>query len=585
MIRTSWRAMVWMALVALSVPLAARAQDDGFVSIFDGKTLEKWDGNPDFWSVEDGCITGTTTKDKPTKGNTFIIWRGGEIADFELTLDYKIVGGNSGIQYRSFEVPNEKWVIGGYQGDFEAGDKYSGILYGERYRGILADRGQKTVLKKVDGKFKVEVTGSVGDTKEIQSKIKKEDWNSYRIVAKGNHFQHFINNVATIDCTDEDSEARAKGVLALQLHAGPPMKVQFKNIKLKQAKSEGGAKSASAAPAALPSLRTALAASVVGQASPKKKALLLAGNPSHGFGAHDHLAGCTLLAKLINASGLPVEATVHSLKNSGWPKPEVIAAANTILIYADGGGGHPFNAHLDELAERTAKGTGIVCIHYGVETTIGKPGQAFLDWTGGFFEPNYSVNPHWTAYYRQLPKHPTTNGVKPFSTHDEWYYHMRFREKMEGVTPILTDLPPLSTIVVVDKDGNVVMEEKDGKKVPKLSRPENAHNNNPHVRKTILEDKTPQHMAWATQRPDGGRGFGCSGGHDHWNWGNPQFRKLILNAIVWTSGADVPTDGVPAGVVTVDDLLQNHDEPIPADFDEKQRPRIQALLDQFNATK
>ena len=567
--RKSWLSFVvaGLATIGLWSVSAHAADDDGWQTIFDGKTLDGWDGNPDFWSVQDGCITGQTTADKPTKGNTFIIWRKGETADFELKLDYKIIGGNSGIQYRSFEVPNEKWVIGGYQGDFEAGDTYSGILYGERFRGILCNRGQKTVLKKNDGKFAVEVVGSVGDTKEIQSKIKKEDWNSYRIVSKGFHFQHFINDVPTADCTDEDDARREKGVLALQLHAGPPMKVQFRNIKLKPLKG----KDAATGGAGEDKVSTG-----------KKKALLLAGNPSHGFGAHDHLSGCSLLAKLLNESGL-VEAKVHSLKNDGWPKPEAIEAANTIVIYSDGGGGHPFNAHLEELAARTAKGTGIVCIHYGVETTIGKPGEAFIDWTGGYFEPNYSVNPHWQAYYRQLPKHPTTNGVKPFSTHDEWYYNMRFRDGMKGVTPILTDLPPASTLVVVDKDGNIVMEEKDGKKVPKLSRPENAHNNNPHARKAVLEDKSPQHTAWATQRPDGGRGFGCSGGHDHWNWGNPQFRKLILNAIVWTSGTDVPTNGVPAGTVTVDDLLQNHDEPIPADFNEKQRPRIQTLLDEWNA--
>ena len=573
--RRSWLSFVLAGLAAIGSwsTLAVAADDDGWQTIFDGKTLDGWDGNPDFWRVEDGAITGQTTADKPTKGNTFIIWRKGETTDFELKLEYKILAtndkgfANSGIQYRSFELPNNKWVIGGYQADFEAGDTYSGILYGEQFRGILCNRGQKTVLKKTDGKFAVEVVGSVGDTKEIQSKIKKEDWNTYRIVAKGFHFQHFINDVATADCTDEDDARRAKGVLALQLHAGPPMKVQFRNIKIKQAKSKDSASGAAGEDKV---------------SSAKKKALLLAGNPSHGFGAHDHLSGCSLLAKLLNESGL-VEAKVHSLKNDGWPKPEVIAAANTIVIYSDGGGGHPFNAHLEELAARTAKGTGIVCIHYGVETTIGQPGQAFIDWTGGYFEPNYSVNPHWTAYYRQLPKHPTTNGVKPFSTHDEWYYHMRFREKMEGVTPILTDLPPASTLVVLDKDGKIVMEEKDGKKVPKLSRPENAHNNNPHARKAVLEDKEPQHMAWATQRPDGGRGFGCSGGHDHWNWGNPQFRKLILNAIVWTAGVDVPTDGVPAGKVTLEDLLQNHDEPIPADFNEKQRPRIQALLDEWNA--
>lgn len=536
-----WFSFVLAGLAAVGVCFVttARAADaDGWQTIFDGKTLDGWDGNPDFWRVEDGTITGQTTADKPTKGNTFIIWRKGETADFELKLEYKIIGGNSGIQYRSFEVPDNKWVIGGYQADFEAGDTYSGINYGERFRGILALRGQKTV---VGSDHKPKVVETFGDTKEIQTKIKKEDWNSYHVTAKGFTFTHKINDVTTSICTDEDTEQRrAKGLLALQLHAGPPMKVQFRNIKIKHLKSEGTASTSGS--------------------SGKKKALLLAGNPSHGFGAHDHLSGCSLLAKLLNDSGL-VEAKVHSLKNSGWPKPEELAAANTIVIYSDGGGGHPFNAHLDELASLTAKGTGIVCIHYGVEVPKGPSGEKFLDWTGGYFEPHWSVNPHWTAYYRQLPKHPTTSGVKPFSTNDEWYYHMRFREKLKGVTPILTDLPPKES----------------------LSRPDGPHSGNPDVRKAVLEDKEPQHMAWATQRADGGRGFGCSGGHVHWNWGNDQFRKLILNAIVWTAGADVPADGVPAGKVTIDDLLQNHDEPIPADFNEKQRPGIQALLDEWNS--
>jgi hypothetical protein len=537
MVRFAARFRLWAAAVAvlLSLPVLATADDDeGFQSIFDGKSLEKWDGNPDFWRVEDGAITGQTTADKPTKGNTFIIWRGGELADFELKLEYRIIGGNSGIQYRSFEVPDNKWVIGGYQGDFEAGETYSGILYGERFRGILCNRGQKTVLKQKDGKFTVEVTGSVGDSKEIQSKIRKEDWNSYHIVAKGFHFQHFINGVATADCTDEDEARRASGLLALQLHAGPPMKVQFRNIRIKHLKPQAAADAGTA----------------------KKKVLLLAGNRSHGFGAHDHLSGCSLLARLLNESGLPVEATVHSLQQHGWPKPEALAAANSIIIYSDGGGGHPFNAHLAELDELTKKGTGIVCIHYGVEVPKGASGDAFLNWTGGYFETNWSVNPHWVANYSALPDHAVARGVKPFSTNDEWYYHMRFREGLEGVTPILTALPPEET----------------------LKRPDGPHSGNPAVREAI-RNKQPQHMAWARQRPDGGRGFGCTGGHNHWNWGNNQFRRLILNAIVWTSGLDVPVEGVPAGVVTIEDLLQNHDEPIPEDFN---KARYQAMLDEWN---
>ncbi len=527
--------MGWMALLAAIATLGTigttHAQD-GWTSIFDGKTLDKWDGNPEFWRVEDGTITGETTEAKKTNGNTFIIWRGGEPADFELKAEYKIVNGNSGIQYRSFEVPDAKWVIGGYQADFEAGDQFSGINYGERFRSVLAFRGEKTII---GDDHKPKVVEKFGDSKEIQTKIKKEDWNEYHIIAKGFTFEHRINGVLTSVVIDEDkAERRAKGLLALQLHAGPAMKVQFRNIKLKQLKSDG---------------TTGI--------SPKKKALLLAGNPSHGFGAHDHLSGCTLLAKLLNQSGLPIEAEVHSLKTDGWPSPEKLASANTIVIYSDGGTGHPFNAHLDELASLADKGVGIVCIHYGVETTAGKSGDSFLNWIGGFFEPHWSVNPHWVANYTKLPVHQTTRGVKPFSTNDEWYYHMRFREKMDGVTAILTDLPPAES----------------------LSRADGPHSGNPEVRKAVLERKEPQHMAWARERPDGGRGFGTSGGHVHWNWGNNQFRKLVLNAIVWTAGLDVPADGVPAGYVTVEDLLQNHDEPIPADFN---KAAIQAMLDQWN---
>lgn len=535
---------VTLAAVALiSLPGTVRADDDGFVSIFDGKTLDKWDGNPDFWGVEDGTITGRTTKEKPTKGNTFIIWRGGETGDFELKLEYKIVGGNSGIQYRSFEVPNEKWVVGGYQADFEAGDTYSGINYGERFRGILANRGLSTELIRNGDKFEVKTLAQIGDTKELQSKIKKEDWNDYHVIAKGFEFTHKINGNVTSKVLDSDQkERRAKGILALQLHAGPPMTVQFRNIRIKQAKAEAKSEG-----------KAEKKASSEG----KKKALLLAGNPSHGFGAHDHLSGCSLLAKLLNSSGLPIEAEVHSLKAKGWPTKEQLDAANTIVIYSDGGGGHPFNAHLEQLAALTKKGTGIVCIHYGVEVPKGAPGEAFLDWTGGYFETNWSVNPHWTAHYKNLPKHATTNGVKPFSTNDEWYYHMRFRDKLDGVTPILTDLPPNES----------------------LSRGDGPHSGNPDVRKAVLERKEPQHMAWARERPDGGRGFGTSGGHVHWNWGNNQFRKLVLNAIAWTAGVDIPSEGVPAGTVTVDDLLQNHDEPIPENFNPK---TVQAMLDQWN---
>lgn len=233
--RSSTCSALVLLVVASLMPTAVLAADDqqGFQSLFDGKTLDGWDGNPQFWSVEGGAITGQTTEEHPTKGNTFLIWRGGKPGNFELRLEYKLRNHNSGIQYRSWEEPDKwgKWVIGGYQADMEGGDNYSGILYGERFRGILAKRGQKTVI---GPNHKPRVVETFADSKELQSRIKKDDWNDYRIVAQGFHFTHYINGYKMSECVDEDVEMRrADGLIALQLHAGPPMKVQFRNIRIK----------------------------------------------------------------------------------------------------------------------------------------------------------------------------------------------------------------------------------------------------------------------------------------------------------------------------------------------------------------
>lgn len=205
--------------------------DDG-KALFNGSSLDGWDGDPKFWSVQEGTITGQTTAENPTKGNTFLIYRGPALpSDFELEAEFRIVGGNSGIQYRSFEIPNEKWVVGGYQADFDAAGEWAGTNYGERFRGILAKRGQKSLIGE-DGK--PTVVGSVGDPRDLQKKIKKEDWNSYRVTAKGFHFEHRINGQLMSVVDDEDTKNRRKdGILALQLHAGPPMKVQFRKITVK----------------------------------------------------------------------------------------------------------------------------------------------------------------------------------------------------------------------------------------------------------------------------------------------------------------------------------------------------------------
>jgi len=241
-----------LALVAASALCQTTlvfAAEEGFKSLFDGKNLTGWAGRPQHWSVEDGAITGRTTKEHPAQGNNFLIWTNGTVSDFELRLSYKIVPNNdkgfanSGIQYRSKDFGN--FVVGGYQADFEAGQTYSGILYEERMDGILAQRGQKTVVKTVEGKTKVEVVGSLGKSEDIQAKIKDKDWNDYVVIAKGNHLEHFINGVPTIDVIDERTGGKAakEGLLALQLHAGDPMTVQFKNIRIKSLGGDASPKS------------------------------------------------------------------------------------------------------------------------------------------------------------------------------------------------------------------------------------------------------------------------------------------------------------------------------------------------------
>jgi len=270
-------------------------------------------------------------------------------------------------------------------------------------------------------------------------------------------------------------------------------------------------------------------------AADTKHILMLAGKPSHGPAQHEHNAGVQLLAKCLRESGLPLEVTFHL--NAEWPSQEELAKADTIVMYADGGGGHPAlqGDHLAQLGKEMKRGAGVVCLHYAVEVPVTPGGPEFKDWLGGYFEPNWSVNPHWDADFKSLPQHPVSSGVKPFATNDEWYFHMRFRDGMKGVTPILTAIAPDST----------------------MSRKDDAHAGNPAVREDV-KNKVPQHTAWAVQRDDGGRGFGFTGGHFHNGWGNDDQRKLVLNAIVWSAKGEVPADGVKSSV-SESDLKANLD--------------------------
>jgi putative membrane-bound dehydrogenase-like protein len=271
----------------------------------------------------------------------------------------------------------------------------------------------------------------------------------------------------------------------------------------------------------------------------KPLAVMIAGKPSHGPGDHEHNAGIQLLAKCLGQGAPGLTTKIHL--NAEWPDAAELAQADTIVIYADGGGGHLalIDDRLAQLDKEMKRGCGFVTLHYAVEVPADKGGPQFLDWQGGYFEAFYSVNPHWTANFATLPEHPITRGVEPFSTLDEWYYHMRFPEGMHGVTPILSDVPPLSS----------------------LSRKDGAHEGNPYVRLAVAGGEK-QHVAWAMQRDNGGRGFGFTGGHTHANWGNDHQRKLVLNAIVWTAHLDVPAKGVESKIGQAD-LQANLDQKAP----------------------
>ena len=175
-----------------------------------------------------------------------------------------------------------------------------------------------------------------------------------------------------------------------------------------------------------------------------------------------------------------------------------------------------------------------------------------LSWIGGYYELSWSVNPFWSAVFKELPDHPITRGVAPFTIHDEWYFHMRFRKGLRGVTPLLTALPPADT----------------------LARADGPHSNNPHVRAAVLERREQQHLAWAYERAGGGRGFGFTGGHVHWNWAHDEYRTFMLNALAWLAGVEIPPAGLKSATPDIDELLEG----LPKPPDNWNRAAVEAKL-------
>lgn len=235
----------------LSVQNTANEDAEGFVTIFNGENLDGWEGDPNLWRVENGILVGEITPGNELKANSFVIWQGGEPADFELKTEFRITeSGNSGINYRSERLDTIPYALRGYQADIDGKNRYTGQNYEERKRTTLAYRGQQTSISSQpnpdeEGSLRAnvernawknaEVTGSLGEDEALKAKINAEDWNEAHLVIKGNRMQHYINGVLMSDVTDNDTVNRnMKGLLGVQVHVGPPMKVEYRNIRIKQ---------------------------------------------------------------------------------------------------------------------------------------------------------------------------------------------------------------------------------------------------------------------------------------------------------------------------------------------------------------
>lgn len=273
-----------------------------------------------------------------------------------------------------------------------------------------------------------------------------------------------------------------------------------------------------------------LSCTTVADDAAKTKIVLIAGPVSHPSGQHEFNAGCIILARALNdQSGLPVNVEVV---HNGWPKDvSVFEGAKAVVIYSDGNDRHPTKGHEKELDAMVDDGMGIMCMHYAVEVPAGTRGKYFTKWIGGHYEAGFSCNPHWTAPLEPNGEHPIANGVPGFPANDEWYYNIRFPEKKSALD-VLTSVPTR------DRINRYIHWTPAGEK--KLDK--------------------RQSLMWAIERKDGGRGVGFTGGHWHRNWAIDDFRTVVLNAMIWTAGLDVPEGGVASAPVTEAQLNENLDE-------------------------
>ncbi len=279
-----------------------------------------------------------------------------------------------------------------------------------------------------------------------------------------------------------------------------------------------------------------------------KRIVLIAGRPSHPAGMHEFRAGCLLLQKaLASVPGITVQ-----VYDGGWPSKMVDGArvddsaaldnADAVLIFADGERNHPaFQGDRMKVVDAlAARGAGLAFAHYGVDVAPGPAGEAMHRWVGGYYERNWSVNPMWKPAFEKFPNHPITRGVGPFATHDEWYFNMRWTPDPAAkarVTPLLVATP-----------------SDEVRKGPYVS-PRGPYE---HI---IADSGRAETMMWVYERPDGGRSFGFTGGHTHANWGDPNQRKVMLNALLWIAKVEVPAGGVRDQITRADLTMNLDDKP------------------------
>lgn len=254
-----------------------------------------------------------------------------------------------------------------------------------------------------------------------------------------------------------------------------------------------------------------------------KKIVLVAGRASHGPGEHEFFAGCAILMKLLQQT----PGVFPVLAREGWPKKkETFEKAQAVVFYMDGGGGHPIlhKGHKEVVDRLIEQKVGFVNLHYAVEYPKSQSEHVFR-WLGGYYETGFSTNPHWDAEIKSLPDHPITRGVKPFTIRDEWYFNIRFKPDAKEVFPIVKATPPDGVRRTAAAKANKGREEI---------------------------------LGWAYERADGGRSFGFTGGHHHRNWGDPNFRRLVTNAILWTAKMEIPSTGAKVELAE-EDLKRNLD--------------------------